>query len=175
MIHRILVATDGSEIADRAVDRAVELAARLALPLRILCVVTDQPPGSALRDYAEAEHLGTRREPGAPVELPVAGYWSELQPGALAGAGRISGVNLALSERFVDRAVRAARDAGVGAVEGRVLAGDPADVILADAAASGSDMIVLGSHGHGAVQGSLAGSVSQKVVHHARCSVLVVH
>jgi len=175
MIRKILVATDGSEIAARAVERAAELAVRLGVPLRVICVMTDEAPGDALRTYAEAEHLTGLPEPSTPVELPVAGYWSELQPGALASGSELSGLDLALSGTFVDRAVRAARDAGVQDVEGRVLAGDPADAILGDAVSAGAGMIVLGYHGHGAVHNALLGSVSEKVIHRAACCVLVEH
>lgn len=38
-----------------------------------------------------------------------------------------------------------------------------------------ADMIVVGSHGKGAMQRMLLGSVSSAVVEHARCSVMVVH
>ncbi|GAB4488171.1 MAG: universal stress protein [Thermodesulfovibrionales bacterium] len=52
--------------------------------------------------------------------------------------------------------------------------GNPATELLALADASKTDLIVTGSHGrHGAVK-FLLGSVSAKVVDHARCSVMVV-
>lgn len=36
-------------------------------------------------------------------------------------------------------------------------------------------VVVVGSRGRGAVSGTLLGSVSQNLLHHSRCSVLVVH
>ena len=36
-------------------------------------------------------------------------------------------------------------------------------------------VVVLGSRGRGAVSGTLLGSVSQNLLHHSHCSVLVVH
>ena len=52
--------------------------------------------------------------------------------------------------------------------------GSPAQVILREAEAFGADLIVVGSHGHGAVSGFLLGSVSQSVALHAKCSVEIV-
>lgn len=45
---------------------------------------------------------------------------------------------------------------------------------LTDLAAYAS-LLVVGSRGYGAVSGTLLGSVSQNVLHHSHCSVLVVH
>ena len=51
--------------------------------------------------------------------------------------------------------------------------GDPAIAILDEAEKEGSDLIVMGTRGVSAIQRWLLGSVSSKVLHHARCSVLV--
>lgn len=52
--------------------------------------------------------------------------------------------------------------------------GKPADVILKEAENENVDIIVMGSHGYGAIAGSILGSVSQHVLHSAKCSVLIV-
>ncbi len=52
--------------------------------------------------------------------------------------------------------------------------GDPGDSILEAARAESADMIVLGSHGRGAIGRLLLGSVSQHVVRHADVPVVVV-
>ncbi|MDR3587090.1 MAG: universal stress protein [Desulfosporosinus sp.] len=52
--------------------------------------------------------------------------------------------------------------------------GKPATVILKEIEDEKIDLVVMGSHGYGAVAGSLLGSVSQHVLHKAKCSVLVV-
>jgi nucleotide-binding universal stress UspA family protein len=52
--------------------------------------------------------------------------------------------------------------------------GNPADVMVQEAEASGADLIVVGTRGlHGAKRLFL-GSVSTNVIHHAPCDVLVV-
>ena len=57
-------------------------------------------------------------------------------------------------------------------VQRSVLRGYPARVLL-DAAAD-ADMLVVGSRGRGGMVGMLLGSVSQHVVTHARCPVVIV-
>jgi nucleotide-binding universal stress UspA family protein len=54
-----------------------------------------------------------------------------------------------------------------------VVEGHPASVLLN--AAADADLLVVGSRGHRGFVGMLPGSVSQHVVTHARCSVVVVH
>ncbi len=56
--------------------------------------------------------------------------------------------------------------------EGKLLQGPPADVLLEEA--RGAALIVVGSHGRGGFAGFLLGSVSQQVVRHASCPVVVV-
>ena len=55
-----------------------------------------------------------------------------------------------------------------------VIEGSPKSVILEEADAFGADLIVVGSHGYGAVERFLLGSVSQAVALHAKCSVEIV-
>ena len=52
--------------------------------------------------------------------------------------------------------------------------GSPAEAIIDVATTRKSDVIVIGSRGHGTLAGLLLGSTSQKVVAHAPCPVLVV-
>lgn len=54
----------------------------------------------------------------------------------------------------------------------RVLEGHPAQVLIE--ATRDADLLVVGSHGHGAFAGMLLGSVSQHCVQHAHCPVVVV-
>jgi nucleotide-binding universal stress UspA family protein len=56
----------------------------------------------------------------------------------------------------------------------RVVEGEPKVTILQEAKEWGADLIVVGSHGHGALAGLLLGSVAQAVALHAPCSVQIV-
>jgi len=56
----------------------------------------------------------------------------------------------------------------------RVELGDPVDTICELAKSMKADLIVVGARGHNAAQRFLLGSVSDRVVHHASCPVLVV-
>lgn len=63
--------------------------------------------------------------------------------------------------------------AGAAAVGIRVEAGAPADTILA-AAASGADLVVMGTHGRRGLARLLLGSVAEAVLRRAPCPVLTV-
>ncbi|MDZ4403583.1 universal stress protein [Prosthecobacter sp.] len=52
--------------------------------------------------------------------------------------------------------------------------GRPADVICQSAADEKADAIIIPTHGHSGLKHALLGSVAEKVVRHAPCSVLVV-
>ena len=62
-------------------------------------------------------------------------------------------------------------EANVDRVERLIALGLPADEILA--AAEGADMIAIGARGLGGLQRLLLGSVSERVLNHAPCSVLI--
>ncbi|RXA21256.1 universal stress protein [Methanosarcina sp. MSH10X1] len=66
-----------------------------------------------------------------------------------------------------------AKDAGVEA-ESRILRGHPAEKIVTFAEDNNIDMIIVGSLGKGGYEKVVLGSVSEKVVRHAKVPVLVV-
>lgn len=72
------------------------------------------------------------------------------------------------------RAVQACGGTVESAVEARIGLESPAKVLVETARTENCDLIVLGTHAHGAWSGALLGSVSQRVAGHASCPVLLV-
>jgi nucleotide-binding universal stress UspA family protein len=91
------------------------------------------------------------------------------------GGARTSVVQLRAGRQDAVRAiVRRARRQGIDATF-LVWEGSPGAAILSAAQAEEADLIVVGTRGHGRVGRLLLGSVSDHVVRHATCPVLVVH
>jgi nucleotide-binding universal stress UspA family protein len=63
---------------------------------------------------------------------------------------------------------------GANVAEAHLREGPAVDEILDLAEEVGADLIVIGSRGLGAISRALLGSVSESVVKHAHCPVLVV-
>ena len=77
------------------------------------------------------------------------------------------------AERVLAEAIGTACSAGTSVpVRARVVEGNPARVLLD--ASDGTDLLVVGSRGHGGFVEALIGSVSQHCVHYARCPVVVI-
>lgn len=55
----------------------------------------------------------------------------------------------------------------------KTMQGKPANMILQEIEDQKIDIVVMGSHGYGAVTGAILGSVSQRVLHGAKCSVFI--
>ena len=144
MISSIVVGTDGSETARKAVREAVDLAKVLGARLDI---VSAYEPVSSQRLREEARQVPADLEwmvnPREDVEATLKEASEELE-----------GVGVSV-EVF-------ARE------------GDPADAILDVAEERGSDLIVVGNKGMTGAKRFLLGSVPNKVSHHAPCSVLIV-
>lgn len=132
-LDSILVAVDGSEDSDAAVDRAIELADAFDATLHGLYVVD-----------ASFTH-------------------DEVMQGVLEREG--ASVTEGVRER--------AAEAGVP-VETDVEAGEPHEAICRYAADVDADLVVVGSHGKGAVERTVLGSVSERTVRTADRPVLVV-
>jgi nucleotide-binding universal stress UspA family protein len=101
---------------------------------------------------------------------------------AVTGTGFASGV---LSSEEFDREVAAAhhggaelvaevqRELGLEGSASYVLTGQPGPAICELAAALDAAAIVIGSRGHGGLRRAVLGSVSDHVVRHAPCTVVV--
>jgi len=76
-------------------------------------------------------------------------------------------------KKIIDKSDEFAREAGVPH-ECKLVQGVPADEIVRLAQSENVDLIVLGSRGLTEVRAFLLGSVSDKVIHHSKCPVLIV-
>ncbi|HVO00679.1 MAG TPA: universal stress protein [Candidatus Cybelea sp.] len=140
-MRRILMATDGSEGAARAVAVAADMAK--AAGARLTIVTVGDSADSALEPIAKVE-------------------------GDLGAA-----LDLVLNRNLLD-AQEIARKAGVAEIKTQITWGDPSQAIINAAMHSNADAIVIGRRGLGQLEGLLLGSVSQKLVTHAPCTVIVV-
>jgi nucleotide-binding universal stress UspA family protein len=147
MYKRILIATDGTELASKAVAHGLALAKIDKAPVTIV-TVTDI--WSAF-DMAHESRTGTRN----PID--------EFEKQAAAGAKKI-----------LDSARELARAQGVEAALIHVPDKHPAEGIVAKAEEIGADLIVMASHGRRSINRLLLGSVANEVVTHSKVPVLVV-
>jgi len=144
MFSTIVVGTDGSDTAAKAVGEATELARALGAAIELVCAY-EPVPSQRLRSEAR--------------EVPHDVEWM-VTPREDADA--------TLAE-----AVEAIEAAGVS-VTAYAREGDPADAILDVAEERGADLIVVGNKGMTGAKRFLLGSVPNKVSHHAPCSVLII-
>jgi nucleotide-binding universal stress UspA family protein len=144
---RILVGTDGSEFGTAAVEQACKIAGK-SKPAEIRVVSSYEMPGPVA-----AEPF---------VSAPM--YTQEVIDGLAAAAQAI----------VDDAAMTINKNCPEAAVSTDAPLGRAAQVLLDEASSWHADLIVVGSHGLGFWGRVLLGSVSNTVVHHAPCSVLVV-
>ena len=143
-LSKILVATDFSEPSDAALAYGRELARSFGAQLTVLHVV----------DNIQARAVGGD---GFVFVDP------ELQPGIEASARRQVEGLVAVDDRE--------RPHSIAAI---VTSNNPAVAIVDYARGSAIDLIVIGTHGRGAVAHLLLGSVAERVVRSAPCPVLTV-
>jgi nucleotide-binding universal stress UspA family protein len=144
MFRSIVVGTDGSDTAKKAVAAAVDLAREIGASLDIVSAY-EPVPQSRLREEARQapEDLQWMINPREDVEATLRDAAEDLEE---------TGIRV---ETF-------ARE------------GDPADAILDVAEERGADLIVVGNKGMTGAKRFLLGSVPNKVSHHAPCSVLII-
>ena len=149
MYSRILVATDGSELAGKGVEAGLALAK--ALHASVVLVTASEP----WRDVY----------PGDPNGMALS---SELRDD-------YSKSKQADCERILAQAQTRAKALGIDAVETVYVADRvPADAILETAQARGADLVVMASHGRSGIRKLLLGSQAQAVVSRGSLPVLVV-
>lgn len=78
------------------------------------------------------------------------------------------------NSRYAIKAARAALTRAQVPFTELLVVGEPAEAIVRHAGKGRFDLIVMGTHGHGALQGLLLGSVAAKVIAHGDIPVTVV-
>ena len=147
MVSRILVPTDGSKTAHKAVKYAVDLAKQLNASLIALTVVDNR---SFIAQIVPAVDTPTH------VIEPIEDYLREAAKGY---AGEI--------EKLCD-------ESGVQS-EIVITTGHPVGDIVKEAKKSKVDLIVMGSHGRSALVAAVLGSVAYGVIHNeTKVPVLIV-
>jgi nucleotide-binding universal stress UspA family protein len=135
--------------------------------LRTILLATDLGPAS---EAATTRAVGLAAGLGARLVCV-----NVVEQRRLRGLGRHDRHDQALAERVAALVplVQQARSLGIDASY-LTWSGDPAAGILAAAAAEDADLIVVGTHGRDLAGRLLLGSVSDRLVHDAPVSVLVV-
>lgn len=143
---KIVLATDGSEEGALATGAAVELAEKTGSELHLAYAVS-MPWATGAPD-APAETIGASE------------------------AAREEARERA--QRFLDEQVERIRADGSAVAQAHLRMGKPDEEIVVLSDEIGAGLLVVGSRGLGGMQRALMGSVSDSVVRHAHCPVLVV-
>lgn len=175
-MENILVATDGSTQAGRAVAKAAELAKTFGAAMTIVNVQDAKPLRDMETHFAEVELADRLKNYAFPSTATGGGLTVEtsLQDAIVAHDQQSLALRQVLSDNILLRARDIANQAGVAGVSTRSANGDAANEIVSAAKAAGADLIVLGRRGLSGIAELLLGSVSQKVLHQAQVDVLTV-
>ncbi len=146
MLKKILVAIDGSQPSQRALDMGAQIAEKFDAVLVLIYVIRDMQLPESLRQMAE-------------VELVQESRLTTLQK---------------IGQTILAEAATRARKQGAKDVRNEVRPGDPAGAILRYVAENGVDLIIMGSRGLGDMESMLLGSVSRKVSNLAKVGCLTV-
>jgi len=158
---KMLVGTDGSPTAMRALDVACDFGAKLGT--QVACVCAYQPPTER-----ELEHF--RSDPSDPINQWSAGNLEKGTPEEF--RWRIAGA--AQAEDILERAAEHADQRGVEA-EVHALKGHAAEVLITFAEKEDVDLIAVGSVGMTGPKRFMLGNVPNRVSHHAPTDVLIIH
>ena len=176
MIKSILVATDGSDHAKKALTLASDMAAKYGARLVLVHILLVNARSETLRSLATRSGLPKR------LRGLLGTYEADFQMEVAAAGGAIGFITVppprdlvaAIGQQVMERAEKIAAKAGVKKISSVTVEGDPAEVILELAAKHKADMIVMGSRGLSNFKGILLGSTSHKVSSQAECTCVTV-
>ena len=143
---KILVAIDGSPFSDKAAEEAIRLAAGTPSQFKSKVYAMLILPSAPRSTFTDFV-------PNKPITETQ--QWDEMK------------------ERIFYVVRKNAAEANIP-LEMKVIYGDPAEELIKFAEEEEIDVIVIGSSGKGFLKRKLLGSVSHKVVTHAKCSVFLI-
>jgi nucleotide-binding universal stress UspA family protein len=149
----VLLATDGSKEASLATEVAVEISNKTGSELHLVHVYGVAPIYPL---YPEATAPA-----GAEYQDPVV-------------EEELASLSERRAREVLDAAVEKVHSVGGMVAQAHLREGGVPHEIVSLAEDTGIGLIVMGSRGHGGVRRALMGSVSDSVVRHAHCPVLVV-
>jgi nucleotide-binding universal stress UspA family protein len=172
MVKTILVPTDGSSHANKAVDLAGDLAVKYGAKIVLLHVLLRGHMPEGLMRAAQVEHVGSKPStPSNLVNIPQE-IMSRVE-GKMGTQMPLETLDF-IGKRVLAWAEKTCRDKGVQKVETIVEEGNPTEIILDHAKRTKADMIVMGSRGLSSLKGVLMGSISTHVSHLASCTCVTV-
>ncbi len=173
MFNTILVATDGSEHAYKAVSTAANLASKYDAKLVILHILMHGKVPAGFRRMAEVEHLIDQVRPQITevdnIPSTLAATLHNMEPGI--SEHRFYDF---LGNNILSDSQRAASEGGAKNIVTKFAEGNAASKIVQYAEDENADVIVMGTRGLGEIKGMLLGSVTHKVTQLARCPCLTV-
>lgn len=157
----MVVATDGSEHARKAVTLAADLASKSDARLVLVHVLLRGELSEDMRHLAEVEYH-TREGGKTPAPLvPLGRYPANIVPSDVARDP--TPVLQTVGEQILKEAKQIAKDHGVTKVDTRIEDGDVVKRLLSVVEEVDADILVTGSRGLSNLKGMLAGSVSHKL------------
>ncbi len=166
MIKTILVATDGSGHAKKAIDLAADIAGKYGARMVILHVLlrhTSESDIEALcKENAMPDALEKKFEEMRKAFLEVVAVSYDVGPLIIPVTDDVLND---VGDLILNDAKQRAASKGVEEVSAHIADGPPAETIIAAAEKENADMIVIGSRGLGSIAGLFMGSISHKVNH----------
>lgn len=159
MYRSILVPIDGSDHARKALDVACQLATPSQATIYLLNVPELPEAQDTLGKAIGASALDASEAEASKAGLKLVEHIRDAEE---AGHTLVERIKTAIGLENIE-------------LQPIVKMGVPADVIASEAERLNVDAIVMGSRGLSDIKGLMVGSVSHKVMHIAKCTVITVH